>query len=335
MDSRQYAITEIISAACDRSLINDAISRHDAVVINDIAGINRNDILKYCYEHGVRTYTVPKISDIILEGGQEVNLFDTPLKVVQGSGLSLPQRFAKRAMDIVLCLLALLPGMPVMLMIALAIKLEDHGPVLFRQKRVTRNGQTFWIFKFRSMVVDAEKGGYDLTMRAHDRDARITRVGAILRATHADELPQIFNILKGDMSIVGPRPERIENVEAYAREIPEWHLREKVKGGLTGYAQIYGRYNTSPIDKTKLDILYIEHYSLFLDIKLILMTARILFFRESAEGFEAAEKCKAKREAMLRELEQKNEQGHDDSQRYEFRMESAERSARKADFRSL
>ena len=190
-----------------------------------------------------------------------------------------------------------------MLAIAIAIKIEDHGPVFYRQKRVTKDGKVFDILKFRSMIVDAEKGGYDLSMRANGKDPRITKVGSVIRAIRVDELPQILNILKGDMSIVGPRPERVENVEEYARDIPEWHLREKVKGGLTGYAQIFGRYNTSPLNKTKLDIMYIENYSLLLDIKLIFLTVRILFSKESTEGFEAVEERERMRKRLIAELE--------------------------------
>lgn len=305
MDQRgdKYAITEVISVFRNRDEIQEAIQRHDAVLINDIAGVKRNDILKYCYEHSVRTYVVPKVSDLILGGAQDINLFDTPLKLVKGRGLSLPQRFVKRAMDIVLCLIALVPGAPLMLAIAIAIKIEDHGPVFYRQKRVTKDGKVFDILKFRSMIVDAEKGGYDLSMRANGKDPRITKVGSVIRAIRVDELPQILNILKGDMSIVGPRPERVENVEEYARDIPEWHLREKVKGGLTGYAQIFGRYNTSPLNKTKLDIMYIENYSLLLDIKLIFLTVRILFSKESTEGFEVVEEREKMRKRLIAELE--------------------------------
>lgn len=305
MDQRmdKYTITEIISVYKGWNEVQEAIRRHDAVLINDVVGGIRNDILKYCYLHSVRTYVVPKVSDLILEGAQDVNLFDTPLKLVKGRGLSLPQRFIKRTMDIVLCLIALIPAAPIMLLIALAIKLEDHGPVFYKQSRVTQNGKIFDILKFRSMIVDAEKGGYDLSMRANGKDPRITRVGNIIRALRVDELPQILNILKGDMSIVGPRPERVENVEAYAAEIPEWHMREKVKGGLTGYAQIFGRYNTSPLDKTKLDILYIENYSILMDIKLIFLTLRILFSKESTEGFDAIELQEEKRKMLIGTLE--------------------------------
>jgi len=179
-------------------------------------------------------------------------------------------------------------ALPVMLVIAAAIKLDDHGPVFYKQERVTLDGKLFKILKFRSMIVNAEKDGKSIP--ATDNDPRITRVGKFIRATRLDELPQILNILKGDMSIVGPRPERLEHVEKYSKDIPEFNYRLKVKGGLTGYAQIYGKYNTSAYDKLRLDLMYIENYSILLDIKLILMTVRILFKKESTEGFDKAGK---------------------------------------------
>lgn len=304
MDTRKdkYVITEIISVQSNRTKVIDAIARHDAVIINDIAGIKRNDILKYCYEHEVRTYVVPKISDIILNSSQDITLFDTPLKLVKGGGLTLIQAFFKRIMDIVLCLIAMIPSAPIMLVIAIAIKIEDGGPVFYKQKRITKGGKVFDILKFRSMVVDAEKGGYDLSMRANGKDPRITKVGNVIRAIRVDELPQLLNILKGDMTIVGPRPERVENVEAYSQEMPEWHFREKVKAGLTGYAQIYGKYNTSAYDKLRLDLMYIENYSLLLDIRLIFQTVRILLSKESTEGFEKQEERVAHRDELIQEM---------------------------------
>lgn len=306
MDQRRdrYKITEVISIESGLPDIFAAIAHHDAVVINDIDGNARSEILKYCYSRGVRTYLAPKITDTIIEGGENIFLFDTPLKLIKGCGLSLPQRTAKRTMDIVLSVFGLVLLSPLMLITAIAIKKEDGGSVFFKQKRVTRDGKVFEILKFRSMVMNAEKGSYDLNMRARGNDSRITKVGRIIRAYRIDEIPQLLNILKGEMSIVGPRPERVENVEAYAKDIPEWHLREKVKGGLTGFAQVFGRYNTSPLDKTKLDIMYIERYSLFLDIKLIIMTLRILLTPESTEGFEAVEDMRKMREKLIKEIKE-------------------------------
>jgi len=279
----KYHITEIVN--CDMGLdkIVSMIGRHDSVLLNDVPAQVRNDILKHCYMNAVRVYATPKLTDIIISGAEEINLFDTPLRLIKGNGLTLEQRFVKRAMDIVLCSLAMIIAAPVMLIIAIAIKLEDGGPVFFTQKRATIDGKIFEILKFRSMIVDAEKFGE--VIPATDRDPRITKVGNIIRATRIDELPQILNILKGEMSIVGPRPERVEHVEKYSKDIPEFVYRLKVKGGLTGYAQIYGKYNTSAYDKLRLDLMYIEKYSLLLDIKLILMTLQIMLRKESTEGF--------------------------------------------------
>ena len=304
MDCRRdkYAITEVISMQAGLPKIFAAIERHDAVVINDVAGQARNALLNYCYARSIRTYAVPQVIDIILSSAEDVTLLDTPLKLIRGRGLTVVQRVCKRAMDILLCLIALVPAAPVMLLTALAIKLEDGGPVFYRQRRVTRHGKEFNILKFRSMIVDAEKNGYDLSMRANGKDPRITKVGNVIRGCRVDELPQILNILMGDMSVVGPRPERVENVEAYSAAFPEWHYRERVKAGLTGYAQIYGKYNTTPEDKLRLDLIYIENYSLLLDIKLIFMTGRILFSKESTEGFEMQEQMRAYREKTIREL---------------------------------
>ena len=283
----KYHITEIISVAEGYDAIREKIGKHDSVLLNDVPAQIRNDILKYCYTNAIRVYATPKLSDIILSGADEICLCDTALLVIKGNGLTLEQRFVKRAMDIILCSIAMIIAAPIMLVVAVAIKIEDGGPVFFTQKRATIDGKTFDILKFRSMIVDAEKFGE--VIPATDRDPRITKVGNVIRATRIDELPQILNILKGEMSIVGPRPERVEHVEKYSEDIPEFSYRLKVKGGLTGYAQIYGKYNTSAYDKLRLDLMYIEKYSIILDIKLILMTLQIMLRKESTEGFEKKE----------------------------------------------
>ena len=284
----KYHFSEVISADEGLKKICERIHAHDAVLLNDVSAQIRNDILKYCYTNAIRVYATPKLSDIIMSGAEEINLFDTPLRLIKGNGLTLEQRFVKRAMDMVLCSIAMIVAAPIMLVVAIAIKLEDGGPVFFTQKRATIDGKTFDILKFRSMIVDAEKFGQ--VIPATEKDPRITKVGNVIRATRIDELPQIINILKGDMSIVGPRPERVEHVEKYSKEVPEFSYRLKVKGGLTGYAQIYGKYNTSAYDKLRLDLMYIEKYSLLLDIKLILMTLQIMLRKESTEGFKSEEK---------------------------------------------
>ena len=283
MRDDKYHITASVSIAEGIEKILEDIQKHEAVLLNDVPAQIRNDILKYCYTNEIRLYTTPKLSDIIISGADKINTFDTPLVLIKGTGLSLEQRIMKRIMDIVLCAIAMVVAAPIMLIVAVAIKLEDGGPVFFKQERVTVDGKRFDILKFRSMIVDAEKFGE--VIPATDRDPRITKVGNVIRATRIDELPQILNILKGEMSIVGPRPERVEHVEKYQAAIPEFVYRTKVKGGLTGYAQIYGKYNTTPYDKLRLDLTYIEEYSILLDIKLILMTLQIMLRKESTEGF--------------------------------------------------
>lgn len=305
METRRdkYRIMKLISVEAGLERICREILEYDAVVINDVPAEIRNDILKFCYGRRIRTYVTPKLSDIIVKGGQDISLFDTPLILVKGRGLSLTQRFVKRAMDILICMLAMVILLPVFLVVAIAIKLEDGGPVFYKQKRATRNGRAFDILKFRSMIVDAEKEGKSIP--ATDHDPRITKVGRIIRATRIDELPQILNILSGDMSIVGPRPERLEHVMKYSEEIPEFGYRLKVKGGLTGYAQIYGKYNTSAYDKLRLDLMYIENYSLLLDIKLILLTLRVMLKKESTEGFDKAEELERMKQEALTQVETK------------------------------
>ena len=182
-------------------------------------------------------------------------------------------------------LLLLVLASPVMLLTALAIYLYDGGPVLYRQVRCTRDAREFRILKFRSMRVDAEKDGVARLASRHD--TRITPVGRFIRAVRIDELPQLFNILKGEMSFVGPRPERPEIIAQYMEEMPEFSLRMKVKAGLAGYAQVYGKYNTAPYDKLKLDLFYIENYSVWMDVKLMLLTVKILFTPDSTEGVDA------------------------------------------------
>ena len=305
MDSRKdkYNISKLISVEEGYEAIINEIPKHDAVILNDVPAELRNDILKFCYQYRVRTYVAPKLTDVMLRGARNITLFDTPLLLVKGTGLTPAQRVAKRTMDILLGSVALIIAAIPMLVVALAIKLEDGGPVFFRQKRMTRGGREFDILKFRSMIVDAEK--YSGAVLAAGDDPRITKVGKIIRATRLDELPQIINIVKGDMSIVGPRPERKVIADEYCKDIPEFAYRLKVRGGLTGYAQIYGKYNTSAYDKLRLDLMYIENYSLLLDIKLIILTLRIIFSKDSTEGIDVAQENQKKAEELLKDLEDK------------------------------
>lgn len=277
----KYNICASVSYRVGYEKLYPMILRYNAVVLCDLPAVARNQIMKFCYQESVRTYVTPKISDILFRGADDIHLFDTPLLLSRNQGLSIVELFVKRVVDIVLALVGIVIAAPFMLIISLGIKLYDRGPVLYKQERLTLDGRIFMIYKFRSMSVNSEQEGARL---AKKEDDRITPVGRLIRAVHFDELPQLFNILKGEMSMVGPRPERPEIAEEYTADIPEFVLRLKVKAGLTGYAQVYGKYNTTPYDKLKLDLTYIENYSLWLDIKILFLTFKILFVRENTEG---------------------------------------------------
>ncbi len=272
-----------ISAGVD-AVNAEALERYDAVVLWDIGTEERNRIMKFCYGQSIRTYIMPKITDVIMKGAEELHLFDTPLFLTREYVLTIEQRFLKRCIDLFCALILFVVASPFMLLTAFLVKVYDGGPVLYKQVRCTTGGRQFKILKFRSMRVDAEKDG--VARLASKGDSRITPVGKFIRKVRLDELPQLINIIKGDMSFIGPRPERPEIIAQYKEVMPEFEFRMKVKAGLAGYAQVYGKYNTTPYDKLKLDLAYIENYSVWLDVKLMLLTLKVLLWPDSTEGIE-------------------------------------------------
>lgn len=287
IDTREdkYEIASMIPIDNGIERIVKQAESYDGIIIGDIPARARNQLLKLCYAKNIRSYTVPKISDILLRSSIELNIFDSPLYLSRNyNGLAWDQAFFKRIEDIVVAGIMLGLASPFFLAIALMIKVTDHGPVFYSQERLTRGGAIFRIYKFRTMIVGAEKKSGPI--KAGEKDSRILPIGRFLRATRMDELPQLINILKGDMSFVGPRPERPELEKIITKNIPEFEYRLKVKAGLTGYAQVYGRYCTTSYDKLKLDLTYIRNYSIWLDLKLIMMTPKVLFMKESTDGFE-------------------------------------------------
>ncbi len=279
---KKYDICAVADISEGLDAVLKDIDNYEAVMLYELESSDRNRIIKYCYKNSIRAYLTPKISDIIINGSEKLHIFDTPLLMYTSKGLTIEQKFIKRIIDIVIALIAVVVLSPFMIITAIAIKIYDGGPVIFKQTRLTANNDIFHMYKFRSMVVDAERNGE--ARLACENDERVTPLGKIIRKIRFDEIPQFFNILKGDMSIVGPRPERPEIAEQYIEIMPEFEFRTKVKAGLTGYAQVMGKYNTTPIDKLKLDLMYISNYSIFLDLKLILMTIKIVFIAESTEG---------------------------------------------------
>ncbi len=241
-----------------------------------------NGIAKLCLQMGLTGYFMPHLGHIIMTGAEYMSTYSVPMLRVQRAGRHSEYRAFKRMFDLAGALIGLIVLAPIMLVTALAIWLEDHGPVFYRQVRLTKNGREFQIYKFRSMKVNAERDG--VARLAGQNDSRITKVGHFIRACRIDELPQLLNILQGDMSIVGPRPERPEIAEQYEQELPEFSLRLQVKAGLTGLAQVYGRYNTEPYNKLQMDLMYINEMSFLKDLQLILATIKILFVKESTQG---------------------------------------------------
>ncbi len=277
---KQYKVVDMVHYTNEN--VFDIINRSDTVFLYDVPSNYRVLLSEYCYSKTKNIYFNFEMTDIVTLGSKSSLLDDKPMVSAVVRDLTFEQRFVKRTMDILISLAGLIILGPVMLLIALLIKLDDGGAVFFRQRRATKGGRLFDVYKFRTMK---EAGSINLSARTDDD--RITKVGKYLRKFRVDELPQLINILKGEMSVVGPRPEMVENVDKYTEELPEFSYRLRVKGGLTGYAQIAGKYNTSPKDKLVLDLMYIEKYSLWLDFKLIMQTVTV-FFRagDSTKGFE-------------------------------------------------
>lgn len=279
---KEFHVCRIVSIGeCLEDL--DMLQEMDTVFMSGVHSHERNIVLKYCVERGIEMYVIPRVGDLIMSGAKRMHLFYLPILKVGRYDPSLYYVFFKRVMDIVLSILALLLLSPLFLISAIAVKAYDGGPVFYRQRRLTKDGKEFDIIKFRSMRVDAESDGV-ARLSTGDRDDRITPVGRVLRKLRLDELPQLFCILAGDMSICGPRPERPELAAQIEKTLPEFRLRLQTKAGLTGYAQVYGKYNTSPYDKLQMDLMYIANPSFLEDMRIIFATVKILFQPESTEG---------------------------------------------------
>ena len=254
----------------------------EAVYLCGVHSHERNKILKYCIEEGISVYVIPRVGDVLMSGARQMHMYHLPMMRVDRYNPPPEFVITKRAFDIIASLIAIVITSPIMLVTAIAVK-TDGGPVFYRQTRLTKDGREFKVLKFRSMRVDAEKDGV-ARLSTGENDDRITKTGRVIRKLRIDELPQLFNILSGDMSIVGPRPERPEIAAKYEEEMPEFRLRLQAKAGLTGLAQVYGKYNTSPYDKLQMDLMYIAAPGILEDLKICFATVKILFLPESTEG---------------------------------------------------
>lgn len=287
----RYSIQKCVSDSKDWDEIEKAIDVCEDLYLYEVSADVKDRIILLCNEEEKELHITLSVQEILARSYEISHSYDTPFMRNRRSSVQWYYPIAKRAFDFIVSLIVLIVLSPVFLLTAIAIKAYDRGPVFYKQVRMTKGGKNFYIYKFRSMIPDAEKGHARL---ASKNDDRITPIGHFIRATRIDELPQLLNILKGDMSIVGPRPERPEIAAEYEKELPEFGLRLRVKAGLTGYAQVYGKYNTTPLDKLKLDLIYITNQSVLMDLKIMFYTVKILFIPDSTEGVEQGQKTAQK-----------------------------------------
>lgn len=286
-----YAIEDVVSlnltADEQQKKLEKLLKNAEDVFMCGVHTHDRNIVLKYCVYNNKRVFMIPRVGDVVMSSAERMHMFHLPFQKVTRYNAPMEFRIIKRAFDIIVSGIALVILSPIMGIVALMVR-SDGGPALYKQVRLTKDGKQFKILKFRSMRVDAEKYS-GAVWSAGENDPRITKVGHFIRACRLDELPQLWNIFVGDMSIVGPRPERPELAAVFEKDMPEFALRLQCKAGLTGYAQVYGKYNTTPYDKLLMDLMYIAHPSIFEDLTIMLATVKILFSKESTEGVGAAE----------------------------------------------
>ena len=281
---RKFKVVKTISQKEQTGVILDAIQKVQAVFFLDAEETKQEGLIEYCYLNDKQVFIIPTFTRILYNTASTLWLANSPVFSLKRPTPDIGTLMIKRVMDIGISIFAIIISSPIMILIAILVRLTDNHPSIYKQERVTKGGRIFNIYKFRSMVPQAEDDGVPrLTAK---NDARITPIGRFIRRTRIDELPQLFNVLVGHMSIVGPRPERPELVKMYEEIFPNFAFRTKVKAGMTGYAQIFGRYNTAPEDKLYLDIMYIERFSILQDMKLILQTLSVVFKAESTEGID-------------------------------------------------
>ena len=276
-----YDIDEVKDSTADErdKWLIDKIKNAEVVFVMEISSHERNIIIKYCVDHMISCYDEPKIGDILLRGSKQFNMYNLPMVLVERYYPSPEYMMIKRLVDILLSCITLIIAIPIFIVLALAIKVGDGGPVIYKQKRLTQNGREFYMYKFRSMRLHAEKNTGAVLSTGKD-DPRVTKIGRFMRKTRLDELPQLINIIKGDMAIVGPRPERPEIAEMYTKDLPEFRLRLQVRAGLTGYAQVYGRYDSDPYDKLCMDLHYIANAGVVEDLRIMFVTFKRILFKE-------------------------------------------------------
>ena len=294
-------------------IIEEKIAQYDMVFLSPhLSDEVASRIMNKAFMLGKTVSVLADMDGVSTLRGKIHQIDDTPVIEKKGLKMSKMQQAFKRAFDILFALVMSILTSPVALVCAIAVKLDSPGPVFYKQERYTKGKKVFRVYKFRTMVQDAEKNGAQL---ATEGDPRITKSGKFLRATRLDELPQLYNILLGSMSVVGPRPERPIFADEFAKKVANYDLRHSVKAGLTGYAQVYGKYNTRVSDKILMDMIYILNFSILLDIKLILLTVKTMFMKSATEGVDEERdailssvlKEEKRREATMERIEEEHE----------------------------
>ncbi|MFL0363971.1 sugar transferase [Pseudobacillus sp. 179-B 2D1 NHS] len=282
----------------EKDKLTDCLKEIDVVLISDsINGKQRSELINLCAKQEKEVLVVPQLFEIFIHGSVHQQVDDMLVLSIPPTKLSGARRAVKRAFDFVVAAILLVAVSPVTICLWVLIPLTSKGPALFKQERLGRNGKPYQIYKFRSMVQNAEKDTGPVL--ATERDPRITAIGRLIRATRLDELPQLYNVLKGEMSLVGPRPERKFFYDQFQQYLPEYSNRMTVKPGLTGLAQVMANYTTAPEDKLRFDLMYIRHYSFGNDIKILFQTIWVIFQKNKAEGVVETNSQKKKRLLQL------------------------------------
>ncbi len=280
---------------CDLFLLSATISRKD-----------KEEIVSLCMKHGKEVLVVPQLFElsVLVAGIQQID--DMLVISIKPPNLRLSQRFFKRMFDVIVSSILLVITSPFLLLLFILIPLTSKGPALYKQERIGLNDKPYWIYKFRSMIQEAEKGTGPVL--ATERDPRITIIGRFIRAVRLDELPQLLNVIKGEMSIVGPRPEREYFINQFKQRLPEYTYRLSVKPGITGLAQVLANYTTPVEDKLRFDLLYVHNYSFWLDVKIVFQTIRVILQPEQAQGVK--EENNLSNQKLLKSLEKNKVMNH-------------------------
>lgn len=287
MANKRHKVTHVVLDQYYHNVVKLSDQVDTVYLTGYIPESERLRLYEFLMKEHKQVFVSTEFQNLMMVNTNIMSFEDESIIEVSPFNIAFEDAFFKRLMDIVVSLILLVIASPIMLLTMLAIRLDSPGPIFYKQERITLNQRPFNILKFRSMSATAEQESGPVL--ASSNDSRVTKVGKVIRATRIDELPQLLNVLLGDMSLVGPRPERPFFVDQFKLQNPYYALRHHVRAGITGYAQVYGKYSTDFNSKLNFDLLYIKKYSLSFDIKLLFQTIKILFDKVSSRGVDASD----------------------------------------------